>query len=449
MTSTDVLLRLFSVVILIALNAFFVAAEFSLVSVRRSRISQLVEEGDLQAQTVQSLQRSIDRLLSTTQLGITLSSLALGWIGSETMGQLVRKVLFSLPLPTESMGVIAKSLTLPLAFFLVAYLQIILGELCPKSVALLYPEQLARFLGSPIGAIARIFKPFIWTLNQSTHLLLRLLGIYYTESAWNNPVTSEELRLIINTEGASPELEAEERELLNNIFEFGEIKVEEVMIPRTSVVALPYNAMFQELLNQVTTSGYTRYPIIKESLDEIEGMLDFKDLALPLAQGTLTPETPITNWIQPVGFVPETTSLSDLLTLMQQKRLTIAIVVDEFGGTSGLVTLQDVIREILGDIPDEPESEAMMFQVLDDQTYLVSATMDIEELNELLEVDLPVTDDYQTLGGFLLYQWQKIPNEGEVLAYEHLKFKVISVEGPRLTLIEIYRECEQNNTAQL
>ncbi|HEY9805029.1 MAG TPA: CNNM domain-containing protein, partial [Candidatus Obscuribacterales bacterium] len=220
-TGREALLRLLSVLLLIAINAFFVTAEFSIVSVRRSRINQLVGAGDVQAKTVQDLQRSIDRLLSTTQLGITLSSLALGWIGESTMAVLMAAWLEQLPVPLALRQTLAHSLAVPVAFLLIAYLQIVLGELCPKSVALLYSEQLARFLGPPSLAIARFFNPFIWVLNQSTRWLLKLAGIQYTGQGWYNQVTPEELQLIIATSSESTGLEAEERELLNNVFEFG------------------------------------------------------------------------------------------------------------------------------------------------------------------------------------------------------------------------------------
>src|SRR4028119_1696725 len=207
LTGRDILLRLLSVLLLIAINGFFVTAEFAMVSVRRSRINQLVEAGDVQAKTVQSLQRSIERLLSTTQLGITLSSLALGWIGESTMAILVATAIAQLPLQRETTQAIAHSFSIPLAFVLIAYLQIVLGELCPKSVALLYSEQLARFLGTPSLVIARFFKPFIWILNQSTRWLLRLVGIRYTGQGWYNRVTPEELQLINTTERASTGLD--------------------------------------------------------------------------------------------------------------------------------------------------------------------------------------------------------------------------------------------------
>lgn len=432
-------LPLLSIVALIAINAFFVTAEFSIVSVRRTRISQLVKAGDLQAQTVQSLHRSIDRLLSTTQLGITLSSLALGWIGEEVIAVFIIKVITQLPLPTVISDAIAHSLAIPLSFFTLVYLQIVLGELCPKSVALIYPEQLAKFFGPPSLVISRIFRPFIWILNQSTRLLLKLVGIEYTGQGWYNQVTSEELQLIIATERESIGLEAEERELLNNVFEFGEVTAIEVMIPRTRIEFLSSNATFAELLHQVAETGYSLYPISGDSLDDIQGIIDYKDLAAPLAEGKLLNDSAIQSWIQPVRFIAESTPLNELLALMQRSQQKMVIVVDDFGGTSGLVTLQDLIAEIIGDSNDTTEIETESMQILDEQTFIVPAQMNLEEVNDLLGLDLPLGEDYYTLGGFLLAQWQKIPSLGETLQYQNLDFTVTKVEENRLYLVQIYR----------
>ncbi|MBD1939328.1 HlyC/CorC family transporter [Microcoleus sp. FACHB-68] len=425
--------------LLIAINAFFVTAEFSMVSVRRSRINQLVDAGDVQAKTVQDLQRSIDRLLSTTQLGITLSSLALGWIGENTMSGLVAGTIVHLPLPMAMKQVMAHSLSIPIAFFLVAYLQIVLGELCPKSVALLYSEQLARFLGSPSLAIARIFNPFIWILNQSTRWLLRLVGIRYTGQGWYHQVTPEELQLIIATSSESTGLQAEERELLNNVFEFGDVSAGEIMVPRTSISALPTTATFQMLLTEVVANGYSRYPVMEESLDDIRGIIDFKELAEPLSQGILTPQTPVQAWMRPARFVPEYTPLRELLQLMQRSNTYMVMIVDEFGGTAGLVTIKDVIAEIIGDSVEPADTEELNVEILDDQTFIVQAQLDLEEVNDLLNLELPLTDEYQTLGGFLIYEMQKIPTVGEILKYQDLELTVISAEGPRLHKIQIHR----------
>ncbi|MES1025823.1 hemolysin family protein [Gloeocapsa sp. BRSZ] len=436
---SDIWLRLLSVLLLIAINAFFVAAEFSMVSVRRSRIHQLVEAGDAPAITLQSLQHSIERLLSTTQLGITLSSLALGWIGESTMAVLVATGLAQLPVPDALRMRLAHSLAIPLAFLLVAYLQIVLGELCPKSVALLYSERLARLLALPVKAIARFFTPFIWVLNQSTRLLLRVVGIQYTGQAWLSPVTSEELQLIIATERESTGLEAEERELLNNIFEFGDVTAEEVMIPRTGIVALSEEATFQTLLKEMATTGHSRYPIAGKSLDDIRGIVHFKELAKPLVLGKLSLDTKIQPWIQPARFVPEYTPLSELLPLMQRSHLQMVIVVNEFGGTVGLLTIQDLIAQIIGNAGELARTNELLVQNLDEQTFLVQAQMNLEELNELLQLNLPLSDDYQTLGGFVLYQLQKVPAIGETLHYQNLEFTVVSAQGPRLQHIRIHR----------
>ncbi|MBU7581303.1 MAG: HlyC/CorC family transporter [Nostoc sp. TH1S01] len=439
LTWADVGLRLLSVLLLIAINAFFVTAEFSMVTVRRSRIHQLVKAGDVQAIAVETLQRSIDRLLSTTQLGITLSSLALGWIGESTIVVLVGAWLKSWPLPESTTKFIAHSLSIPLAFFLVAYLQIVLGELCPKSLALLYSEQLARFLGPSVKAIVRFFSPFIWILNQSTRCLLRIFGIEYTGQSWRPPVTSEELQMIIATERESIGLEHSERQLLNNVFEFGDVTAQDVMIPRNGIIALPKDATFQNLLQEMTATGHSRYPIIGESLDDIRGIVYFRDLAQPLAMEKLTLTSHLQPWMRPARFVPENTPLSELLPMMQQEKPAMVIVVDEFGGTVGLVTIQDVIGEIIGNTGEPENSDDLLIEIVDQDTFLVQAQINLEDLNEVLNLSLPVAREYQTLGGFLLYQLQKMPTKGEIFLYENLQFTIVSIFGPRLHQIQVQR----------
>ena len=433
---TDALSRLMAVLLLIVINAFFVTAEFSIVSVRRSRINQLAAIGDLEAQTVQHLQRRIERLLSTTQLGITLSSLALGWIGEGTMAVLVRTLLAYLPLPLNISEAIAHSLSISiLTFFLLAYLQIVLGELVPKSIALLYSEQLAKILSAPSLAIARFFNPFIWILNQSTRWLLRLFGMEY--GVHHRPVTPQELQLIIATSSESTGLQAEERELLNNVFEFGAVTVEEVMTTRTSIAAIPRTATFQMLLDEIAISGHSRYPAFRESLDDILGLFDFKQLAKPLAEGLLSPQTPIEPWIRPIRFVPEAMLLSELLPLMQRSPEEMVIVVNEYGGTAGLVTIKDLIAEIIGDSRESTDAEDVAMQMLDDHTFLVQAQLDLDSVNEILNFNLPIADEYQTLGGFLIHELQKIPAVGEIFLYGNLEFTILSASGARLDQIRI------------
>lgn len=440
LSGSDVIWRLLAVFVLIAINAFFVAAEFSIVSVRRSRINQLVSAGDVQAKTVQDLQRGLDRLLSTTQLGITLSSLALGWIGEATMALLLSTWFSSFPLSESNRAFMAHSIAIPAAFLLIAYLQIVLGELCPKSVALMYPEQLARLLGAPSMAIARLFNPFIWILNQSTRWLLRLVGVPYTGQGWANRVTPEELQLIISTSAESPGLEEEKRELLTNVFEFAEVTAGEVMIPRISIVSIQREATLKDLLDEVNQSGHSRYPVTGESLDDILGIVHFKELAGPIASEQLNLDSPIQPWVRPAQFVSETMPLDELLRLMRRSGQAMVVIVDEYGGTAGLVTLQDLVAEIIGNTR-EPEGadEEPTLQILDEFTFLVQAQTDLEEVNELLDLELPLAEDYQTLGGFIIYQLQKIPTVGEQLLYKNYEITIEAAEGPRLDRIQIRR----------
>ncbi|MGB5974880.1 MAG: hemolysin family protein, partial [Nodosilinea sp.] len=375
--------RLLAVFLLISINAFFVAAEFSMVAVRRSRISQLVSEGDVQAKTVQQLQRSLNRLLSTTQLGITLSSLALGWVGESTMAVTLAFLITQTPLDEAQSEALAHTLAIPLAFFLVAYLQIVLGELCPKSVAMLYPEQVARFLGPPSLTIARLFNPFIWILNQSTRLLLRMVNVRYSDQVSYSRLTPEELQLIIRTTAETPGLEAEERVLLNNVFEFRDVTAGEIMVPRTQVSAVSLAATFGELVEVVAITEHSRYPVIGDSLDDIQGMVELKQFLQPLARQQINVDTPLRAWIRPARFVSEQTPLHELLATMQRTGQELVIVVDEFGGTAGLLTLHDLTTEIIGDI-HEPNDDEKLIQILDDRSYRIKAHTDLEEVNALL-----------------------------------------------------------------
>ena len=437
LTWPEIVTRLLAVVSLIVLNAFFVTVEFSIVSVRRSRINQLAFAGDLQAKTVQQLQQKINNLLSTTQLGITLSSLALGWIGEHTLATLVRHWFNRLPVSAGTAQFLAHSAALPVAFLTLAYLQIVLGELCPKSVALSYPEYLARILGPPSLTIARLLNPFVWLLNQSTSLLLGLMGIRDNSARRYGQVTPEELRLLITTTTEIPDLESEEREILKNVFEFREATVEEMMVPRTLISALPAEATFQDLLKEIALSGHSRYPVMGESLDDILGIIHFNTLALALADGNIDLETPIKPWVTPARVVPETLPLSDLRTQMQRSAREMVIVVDEYGGTAGLVTFRDLAAEIIGDVTGvSPDTQVV---AKDSHTVIFPAQTDLEDVNERLSLKLPTSDAYLTLGGFVIYEMQKIPAVNETLNYDGLDFTVVATEGPKLTKIQIYR----------
>ncbi|MFM2314030.1 MAG: hypothetical protein RLZZ04_3306 [Cyanobacteriota bacterium] len=303
----------------------------------------------------------------------------------------------------------------------------------------MYPEQLARFFGPPSVAIARIFSPFVTFLNLSTRLLLKLMGVEYSGDGWYEKVTSEELQLMIATERESIGLEAEQRQLLKNVFEFRDDTAEEVMIPRTDIKFLNFNTTFGELLQAIAEYGYSGYPVIGDSLDDIRGIIHYKKLAEPLSKGAIDHDSTLEPWLEPISFIPESTSLNQLLPSMQRSQQKMMVVIDEFGGTSGLITLHDLIAEIVGDSGGDLETGIETVQKIDENTFLVSAQMNLEEVNEQLELTLPLATEYNTLGGFLLEQWQKIPHQGERLEYENLAFTVTVADSNRLYQILITR----------
>ncbi len=423
--------RLLLILGLIAINAFFVIAEFAILSVRRSRIDQLVAAGDDMARQVQSLQRGIERLLSTAQVGITLSSLALGWIGERAIAQIFSQGLewFSLR------NTLAHSLAIPVTFIVLAYLQIVFGELIPKSIALIYAERIAKVLSAPSLAIARIFSPLIWVLDRSTKLCLRIFGIRQRYDG-RDRVTFKELQAIVATDRESSGLALEQREVLTKVLAFADTIASDVMVPATQIVTVPQTASCQTLLLKVATTGYSRYPVTDTSLNKIVGIVTFKDFVTLLAQGKPAGQIPIEKWIQPVDFVTESTPASVILKQMQQSNRHMTIVVDEFGNTAGLITRQDAIEEMIG-MQSTTDRPTELIQKLTDGTFLVQAQINLEDLNDRLEISLPLADDYQTLAGFLLNKLQQFPQAGESLDYEDWSFTVISTIGPRIDRVRV------------
>ena len=428
--------------VLLLVNAFFVAAEFAIVSVRRSRIAQLVSENNTSAKLVQQAQKQLRQFLSTTQLCITLSSLALGWIGAVQVSPLIcagisrvtwlRNILGAFP---GEMGAIATLAT----FALLTYLQVLLGELLPKTLAIIYAEATSLKLIGLSSVAKMVLKPFIGLLHWSSNLLFRLLRIPVPDSAaLIDAVTSEELQLLIASSSESGSLEEEESTLLANVFEFGDTIASEVMIPRTSIHAIPQTATVRDLLKEVEESSHSRYPIIGESLDTITGMVQVKDVVGALGLERCTLESPISPFIRPAHFEHEQKKVGELLTTMQEERIPLVMVVDEFGGTAGMITVRDLVEEIFGRISDdEVADDEAEFVWVGERTHLVQAQVDLDEVNEELNLDLPLRDDYQTLGGFLIFHMQKIPKLNETFVYDNVIFTVAGVDGPRLDRIQV------------
>jgi CBS domain containing-hemolysin-like protein len=435
LTAQEISLRLAVVFLLIAINAFFVTAEFAVVSVRRSRVNQLVAGGDRQARSVQRLQEQIDRLLSTTQLGITMSSLAIGWIGERLVAE------FIAPLLTRILGrsyiSFAHILAVIGTFVVLAYFQIVLGELIPKSLALIYAEQSARALSAPSLVIARIFWPLVWILNQSTNFILRFLGIADNRHS-RHQISSQELELMISTERESVGLERNQRRILSKIFTLSTVTAADVMVPKHKMQTIPEAATWRMVVDRVAQTNFSRYPVTGQSSDDIIGTIHFRDLAKPLAAGSIDLDSPIRTFIKPANLVPKKTSLDDLLLQMQSAGTAMAMVVDEYGATVGLLTRKDAIAEILGKQKEEYPKLSPILPVGRNQ-FLIQAQISISELNDSLQLNLPLAEDYQTLGGFLLYKMQQMPKIGEIYRYQNLELTVTETNGNRIERVRLYR----------
>jgi len=441
----EIVNRLLLVLVLLGINAFFVTAEFSIVATRRSRIRQLADGGNVGAKQVQYFHRHLDRLLSTTQIGITFACLALGWLGESTFSVILQPLLQSLKV--AAVVPLSHLLALPLTFMAIAYLQIVLGELCPKSLAFIYAEHLACALAPPLKVIARLIMPFSEAVNFSTRRLLRLGDVEITRASWSHHVTPEELKFIISTEGDALGLEPIERSLFKNVLAFGELTAADVMIPRTNITVIAADATYGDLLNLMAQTGHTVFPVKGDSLDDIQGLIDFQDLALPLQQNLIHRETPLQAWIKTSRFLPESIPLPELLQKMQRTQSKSVIIVDEFGGTAGFVCWQDVVKEFLDPTQVEEEhEESVILQMIDAQTFVVEAQMTLDELNDILGFSFPNNDNYQTLSGFLLYEWQRIPQQGESLTYGHYSFTVVAADGPKLEKIRIHRQGDTEST---
>jgi len=338
------LLGLVAVVVLVLLNGFFVAAEFSLISVRQTRITELVAAGNARAETVQQALKNPDRVIAATQLGITLASLGLGWIGEPALSHLIEPLLDLFP--AELRPGLSHSLSSGLAFAIITFLHVVVGELAPKSIALQDPENTSLAVASPTLWSERLFKPFIWALNGTGNALLRLVGV---EPASGHELVHSvaELKMLVTASTKEGVVDEQESELLHAIFDFGDLLVRQVMIPRTEIIAVEADLPLNEILPLITESTYTKIPVYDDDLDNLLGIIHVKDL-LRMMQEPDWQSSTVRSLVREPLYVPETLLVSALLRELRDNRQHIAIILDEFGGTAGLVTLEDILEEIVG-----------------------------------------------------------------------------------------------------
>lgn len=434
MTLSEILLRLSAVAALLFINGFFVAVEFGLVGTRRTRIDEMAEKGDGVARLLQVMLRDPDRVLAASQLGITMASLGLGWIGESTVAEIVMPFVERLAFgPT-----IAHTIGLVISFFLITSLHIIVGEQAPKIVAIRNPERVSIATARPVWLFDKVFRPFIWFLDAGTSAFLRLLGVQPVSHHGTVYTLDELARLLVESREAGI-VEPVEEQIISRAFEFGDRQVREVMIPRTAVDALPAESAISDLLTAFQKAPHARFPIYDENLDNIVGVVTIKDVLLYLAEHRDGYEMPLRGLLRPGFYVPETKPIDDLMAEMRQRRAQIAIVIDEHGGTAGIVTAEELTEELVGQLGDELAEEEPPVQTIDEQTVQVDGEMRVDELNETLGLSLPEHEDYETVAGLILHQLQRIPSAGDETRVGDVQLTVAGMRGPKIEAVFIHR----------
>ncbi|MFC6997494.1 hemolysin family protein [Rufibacter roseus] len=428
------ILNIFLTLFLVALNGFFVAAEFALVKVRSSQIELRAQAGNSLAKVAHHMIGHLDAYLSATQLGITLASLGLGWIGEGVVSEIVIEIMHALGFAPDPE--LAHQIALPISFAVITVLHIVFGELAPKSLAIQRPESTTLAVAIPLRIVYYILLPFIWVLNGFSNFILRRVGI--TPMHGSEVHTAEELRLLFEQSAESGEIGNSQQELIENVFEFNERMVKQIMVPRTKLIALDLDSTEDEIFEVVFNEGYTRIPVYRDTIDNIVGILYVKDLLVVLRAGE---KVSLEKLMRQAYFVPETKRISRLLKDFQSNRMHIAVVSDEFGGTSGIVTIEDIIEELVGEIQDEYDEEVPIVEKVGDFKYKVVPGASIQDANDFLPYPLPEGDDYETVGGFINMIYGRIPDIGDTVVHGVYEFNIIektdrNVEKVLLTITE-------------
>ncbi len=425
------LLGLAALFVLVALNGYFVASEFALVSVRKTRIDQMVNEGKAGAKAVQSIIKTLDLYIAATQLGITMASLAIGFVAEPAIEHLLAPLLEGYQL-TES---VIKTISFTTAFVISTVLHIIFGELAPKTLALQRSEQTALAISTPLLIFTFIFKPIIITLNWLGNFVVRLWGLKPDEHGHGN-YSSAEIRMIVDSSGQAGVLEQQEKEILQNVFEFQDTLVKTIMVHRTEVEAIERGSSLRQLVKLKKEHGYSRVPIFEDNIDNIVGMVHTADALLYTEE---LDEVTVDDLLRPAFFVPENMKVGDLFTVFQKQKTHMVVVVDEFGGMSGLVTLENVLEELVGDIYDETDEEEEDIQHLGEKDYLVEADLHVDEVEQLLEIELDgkASGDFETIAGFIFSKLGYIPKMGEHVDSEGWRFEIQEASDRQIKKVRI------------
>jgi CBS domain containing-hemolysin-like protein len=414
-------LELLAVAVLILLNAFFVAGEYGLVTARKTRIRELEQQGNRRARNVLQIVANPPRFIAAMQLGVTATSLAIGALGEPALAKVFDPILASV-------------ISFALAFLIITFLHVVIGELVPKGVALRYSETVALAVSAPVRGFFILLKPLIWVLQESSEVVLRALGIEPPRG--EDDVLSEvELKMVLDRSTRHGEIEEQEQEMLYKVFDFADKEVSAVMVPRPEVVALSIELPPEEALAAVIESPYTRYPVYRGSMDEIVGVLHVRDLFSALNDRGIA-EVQLEQLLRPAHIVPETKDLAALLGEFRRTNQHMAIVVDEYGDLEGIVTLEDLLEEIVGEIEDEFDLPDESVERLPNGRMRIDGTFPIDDFNEQFDRQLPI-EDYHTVGGFVFGLLGRAPEEGDEVEADGCRFTVLEVEGSRIERLEV------------
>jgi CBS domain containing-hemolysin-like protein len=437
---TYALLQVFLIILLVAANAFFVAAEFALVSVRDTRVQQLVAQRRIGARTVQKLQHNLDDVLAAVQFGITLASLALGWIGEPTIAQWFMKPLSGIPYA----GVYAHLIGVILAFSIITWLHVILGEVVPKSMALTKAERVALSVAGPMDLFMTLSKPALWLTNKSSRIVLKVFGTQQVrEGGVHSP---DELKLIVTASSRVGMLPALQEDMIHRALDLGNLTAREIMVPRNNMFTLPSDMPLDEAMSKVVEEQHSRVPVHdpKRGKEHIVGLLYSKDLSRFMHFKLTAPDSAaskmklkVSNVMRDVMFVPETKPLNDLLEEFKKRKRHLAIVVDEFGSTVGSITVEDVLEQLVGEMEDEFDVVEQPSMIMASGALVLNGAENIRDLETKYRLMLPRDQGFETLAGFMLSELGNIPTGGETVEHDGRRYIVLTMEGHRIAKVKV------------
>lgn len=431
------------VALLIFLNGYLSGTEIAVVTARKSRIKEMAESGNSRAKTFLKLKEEPDRFLATIQIGITGVSVLASAVAGAAAAKVIEPILHEVPFKVVSVA--AGPISIGIVVVVITYFSVVFGELVPKSIALMHPETFGLWTAGTIDAFSKINSVFVKVLTVSTALVLKPFGsTLFTQRTF---VTEEEVKMLIKEGGIHGVFEPTEEKLLQSVFEFTDMSVKEVMVPATKMVAIALDAPVSKIVSLIEEEQFSRYPVYSKEINDIRGFLYSKDFLTTVAK---TGQADIRKLIKPPFFIPETMNISLLLREMQKKRIHMALVVDEYGGVAGLVTIEDLLEEIVGEIRDEHDVESPVIH-LSDGTMLIDASISLRDLKEDYRLELPESPEYETLGGLLMTMLQKIPQTGDVVVVEGHKMSIVEMLGKRIAKVRLEhppeRQADDKSTA--